>query len=320
MCRILVPLAFISLVTGCGDPQPRISGEVLEIPLTLEIDRFDLAFDRMLPSGLPAMKKQYPYLFPEQTADSVWLVKHTDTLQQRLRREVRRSFPDFEHYQTDLELFFKHAKYYFPDTRAPRVLTLTTDVDYENRVILADTLLLIGLDSYLGPDHEFYQNLPRYVARGLDPALLVSDVGSAFARRVVPPPGDRSFIAQLIYYGKGLYLKDRLMPLAPDSVKIGFTDTQLAWARENESQIWRYFVERELLYSTDKGLEARFLDPAPFSKFRLMLDNESPGRIGRYMGWQIVRSFMENNEVSLQDLLQTPGEELFKRSKYKPPK
>ncbi len=307
-------------MAGCGDPQPRISEAVLEIPLTLEVDRFDLAFDQMDPAGLPAMKRKYPYLFPEQYPDSVWLAKQEDTLQQQLRREVRKSFPDFGAYQTELELFFRHAKYYFPQTQAPRVVTLTTDVDYENRVILTDTLLLIGLDNYLGPDHEFYGSLQRYIAQELDPALLVSDVGSAFARKVVPPARDRSFIAQLVYYGKGLYLKDRLMPLAADSVKIGYTAGQLDWARENESQIWRYFVERELLYSTDQGLGPRFLDPAPFSKFRLMLDNESPGRIGRYMGWQIVRSFMENNEVSLQEMLRIPGAELFKRSRYKPPK
>jgi gliding motility-associated lipoprotein GldB len=320
MRRIIVSLGFLILAAGCEDPQPRISDEVMEIPLNLEVDRFDLAFDRMQPSGLSAMKKKYPYLFPEQFADSVWLAKQADTLQQHLRREVRKAFPDFGIYQTELELFFKHAKYYFPNTPVPRVLTLTTDVDYENRVILTDTLLLLGLDNYLGPDHEFYGSLQRYIAQELDPALLVSDVGSAFAQKVVPLPRDRSFIAQMVYYGKALYLKDRLMPLAADSVKIGYTARQLEWAKENESQIWRYFVERELLYSTDKGLGPRFLDPAPFSKFRLMLDNESPGRIGRYVGWQIVRSFMDTNNTSLQEMLRVPGEELFKRSKYKPPK
>ena len=318
--RIIFSLGFLILAAGCEDPQPGVSEEVLEIPLTLEIDRFDLAFDQMEPAGLPAMKRKYPYLFPEQYADSVWLAKQEDTLQQRLRREVRKAFPDFGIYQTDLELFFKHAKYYFPQTQAPRVLTLTTDVDYENRVILTDTLLLIGLDNYLGADHEFYGGLQHYIAQELDPALLVSDVGSAFARKVVPAPRERSFIAQLVYYGKALYLKDRLMPLAADTVKIGYTTQQLEWARENESQIWRYFVERELLYSTDKGLGPRFLDPAPFSKFGLILDNESPGRIGRYIGWQIVRSFMDNNKSNLREMLQIPGEELFKRSKYKPPK
>ncbi len=318
--RFFFTLPLLISTASCGDPQPRISEEVLEIPVVLETDRFDLAFDRMQPAGLPELKKEYPFLFPQQVPDSVWLAKQADTLQQRLRREVRKAFPDFGPYQTELELFFKHAKYYFPQVQAPRVITLTTDVDYENRIILTDTLLLIGLDNYLGPDHEFYGNLSRYIARGLDPALLVSDVASAFAQKVVPAPRDRSFIAQMVYYGKGLYLKDRLMPLAADSVKIGYTDAELSWARENESQIWRYFVERELLYSTDKELGPRFLDPAPFSKFRLMLDNESPGRVGRYMGWQIVRSFMDANKVSLQEMLQTPGEELFKRSKYKPPK
>jgi len=320
MRRIIFSLGFLVLAVGCGEPQPRISEEILEMPLTLEIDRFDLAFDQMEPADLPAMKRRYPYLFPEQYPDSVWLAKQADTLQQRLRGEVRKAFPDFGVYQTELELFFKHAEYYFPETQTPRVLTLTTDVDYENRIILTDTLLLIGLDNYLGPDHEFYRSLQRYIAQELDQALLVSDVGSAFARKVVPAPRDRSFIAQLVYYGKALYLKDQLMPLAADSVKIGYTAQQLEWARENESQIWRYFVERELLYSTDKRLGPRFLDPAPFSKFGLELDNESPGRIGRYIGWQIVRSFMDKNNTSLSEMLQTPGEELFKRSKYKPPK
>ncbi len=320
MQRLILIGTVLMLVGGCGDPEPRISEEVLQIPAEVEVVRFDRVFDSMQPEGLPQVKKQFPYLFPEQYADSVWLLKKSDTLQQQLRDEVHRAFPDFAPYQADLELFFKHARYYFPGTPAPRVVTLTTDVDYENRVVLADTLLLIGLDNYLGPGHEFYGNLSRYIAAGLDPALLVSDVGSAFARKVVPPPGSRSFIAQMVYYGKGLYLKDRLMPLAPDSVKIGYSDAELQWARANESQIWRYFIERELLYSTDKDLAGRFLDPAPFSKFRLELDNESPGRIGRYMGWQIVRSFMEQNDLSLQEMLEIPGETLFKRSKYKPPK
>lgn len=320
MQRLILIGMILMLTAGCGDPAPRVSGEVLQTPAEVEVVRFDRIFDSVQPADLPRVKKQFPYLFPEQFADSVWLLKKSDTLQQQLRDEVHRAFPDFDPYQADLELFFKHAKYYFPASPVPRVITLTTDVDYENRVVLADTLLLIGLDSYLGPGHPFYGNLSRYIAAALDPALLVSDVGSAFGRKVIPPPASRSFIAQMVYYGKGLYLKDRLMPLAPDSVKIGYSDAQLQWARANESQIWRYFIERELLYSTDKDLAGRFLDPAPFSKFRLVLDNESPGRIGRYMGWQIVRSFMENNDMGLQEMLELPGETLFRRSKYKPPK
>lgn len=298
-----------------------VSEEVARIPLELEVSRFDQAFDRMEAADLPDLKSRYPYLFPEQYPDSVWLAKKADTLQQRLRSEVAREYPDFGDYARELELFFKHVKYYFPDTTVPRVVTLTTDVDYRNRVVLADSLLFIGLDNYLGPDHPFYENMDRYIAAGLDAGYLVSDVAAAFAQKVVPAPESRSFIAQLVYHGKVLYLKDRLLPMEGPAVKIGYSDEEMQWARENESQIWRYFIERELLYSTDRNLGPRFLDPAPFSKFRLEIDNESPGRIGRYMGWRIVQSYMESNpEVSLRQMLELPGVELFRESDYKPPK
>ncbi len=292
----------------------------MNIPVALEVSRFDQAFDRMNPEELPRLKAQYPYLFPEQYPDSLWLAKQRDTLQQQLRAEVARAFPDFGPYQVSLELLFKHLKYYFPAVRVPRVVTLTSEVDYENRVLLADSLLLIGLDNYLGANHEFYSVLNRYIAEELDPAYLVSDVANTYARSLVPNRRERSFVAQMVYYGKLLYLKDLLLPLEPDSVKIGYTAEQLAWAQANEGQIWRYFIERELLYTTDQKLAPRFLDPAPFSKFELQLDNESPGRIGRYMGWQIVRSYMDRSGAGLQDMLAMPGEELFRESNYKPPK
>jgi len=74
------------------------------------------------------------------------------------------------------------------------------------------------------------------------------------------------------------------------------------------------------LYDTDQKLIPRFINPAPFSKFYLEIDNESPGKVGSWIGWQIVRSFMENNDVSLQQLLQMDNKELFEKSKYKPKK
>ena len=70
----------------------------------------------------------------------------------------------------------------------------------------------------------------------------------------------------------------------------------------------------------DPKLIPRFISPAPFSKFYLEIDNESPGRVGAWIGWQIVRSYMKNNEVSLPQLLHTSAKEIFEKSKYKPKK
>ena len=91
------------------------------------------------------------------------------------------------------------------------------------------------------------------------------------------------------------YLKDIILPNKSDAVKIGYKEAQINWAIENEKYIWEYILERELLYKNDITLKKRFLDPSPFSKFYLEIDNESPGKIGQWLGWQIVRSFISNN-------------------------
>lgn len=310
-------VSFILLLAACRQEDKR-AAEIAKIPVKLEVARFDLEFDNATPDSLARLKATYPYLFPETTPDSIWVAMMQDTLQQQLADEVQDAFDDFENVEGDLHRLFQHIKYYYPESQAPKVITLISSVDYENRVVLTDSLLLIGLDNYLGKDHFFYKGLSNYIAQGLDKRYLLSDIASAFAKKVNRYPRNRSFLSRMVYYGKELYLKDRLLPDATDAQKIGYSEEQWQWAKENEEQIWRFFIERELLYSTDSKLDKRFLDPAPFSKFGLELDNESPPRLGRYMGWQIVRAYMEKNDVTLKQLMDLPADEIFKKSNYKP--
>lgn len=308
-------LSILLIFIACNDDD-KIEEEISKIPLELTINRFDRQFAEAGPAGLPKLRKAYPYLFP--APDSVWIAKMKDTLQIELFQEVGNIFSSFEEEDMGLSNLFRHIKYYFPEQKTPKVITVTNDVDYENRIILADTLLFLGLDNYLGQEHKYYGGFQRYVAKLLDRKFMVSDVASAFAKKVVPRPRDRSYLARMVYFGKELFLKDKLMPHAKDEIKIGYTPDEMDWATANEEPIWRNFVENEYLYSTEIKLNQRFLDPAPFSKFGLELDNESPGRLGRYIGWQIVRAFMEENEVDLKQMLTMPAEEIFKKSKYKP--
>ncbi len=312
-------LTVFFLLIGCKE-ESKVADEISNIVIDLKVSRFDQEFNRAQAKDLPSLKKKYPYLFPEQFADSVWAAMLTDSLQKVIRSEVQKEFPDFDDQKQELELLYKHILHYFPQYGVPKIITVTNNVDYQNRVIATDSLVLIGLDNYLGPDHEFYQGMSVYIASELDKRFLVSDIAASFANKVVSRPRDRSFLAKMIFHGKQLYLKDELMPLTSDAQKIAYSEKDLAWAKANEEPIWRNFIENEYLYSTESKLAARFLDPAPFSKFGLELDNESPGRIGRYMGWQIVRAFMDKNSVTLQQLLTLPADEIFKKSNYKPQK
>jgi len=316
MKKLIFAVLSISLLFFSCNDTDKVASEIEKVPLELNIFRFDREFASATPEALPELRKKYPYFFP--APDSVWIAKMNDSLQIELSLDVGNTFNSFEDEEAGLTLLFKHIKYYFPEQAAPKVITVTNDVDYNNRIILTDTLLLIGLDNYLGPEHRYYGGFQRYIAKSLDRNYMVSDVASAFAKKVVPRPRDRTFLARMIYFGKELYLKDKLMPSSKDGDKIGYTQQEMDWALAEEEPIWRNFIEQEYLYSTDNKLNQRFLDPAPFSKFGLELDNESPGRLGRYIGWQIVRTFMENNTISLKQMLTMSEEEIFKQSNYKP--
>lgn len=307
------------IVLGCSEDEKR-EKEIAKIPVKVELERFDLRFANATPDSLQSLKADFPYLFPKQYHDSVWIQKMEDTIQFELNESVRTQFPDMEETQEDLERLYQHIAYYFPNAYLPRVVTLTSDVDYRNKVVWTDEILLISLDTYLGPENPLYMGVQDFIRKNFRRDLILSDVAGAFAESKTKKPVSRSFLNNMVYFGKVLYLKDLLIPFDSDAQKMGYSEEEIKWAEANEDQIWRYFVEKELLYSTDTQLGPRFLFPAPFSKFYLELDNEAPDRLGQYMGWQIVRQFMKRNEVSLQELLNTDAETIFKKSNYKPSK
>ena len=299
----------------------KIPKEIAEMPLELDVSRFDREFANTAPDDLGILKKKYSFFFPEEVPDSIWRIKLKDTLQQELLQAVDSTFGSFGPEESEITLFYKHLKYYFPAAPVPaKVITLTSDVDYNNRVILTDSLLLIGLDNYLGSEHRFYGGIDRFIAQGLDRKFLLRDIALTHTAQFVDPPRDRSFLAQMIYHGKRLYLARLLLPENTEAQILGYSDEQFEWAQANEDPIWRYFIERELLYDTDRDLVRRFIDDAPFSKFRLELDRESPGRIGRYIGWRIVEAYAADHSGDIQELLDLPAKTLFMQSKFKPRK
>lgn len=317
--NILLLFLTIGLVISCKN-ESAVEEEISKIPVDVEIDRFDKIFAKATPEDIPELKKKYPLLLPEQYPDSVWVNMLSDTLQQEINTETLKAFPKFEQ-EAEVESLFQHLKYYFPALEIPKVITYTSEVNYREKVILADSVLLVSLDTYLGEEHKFYIGMQEYLKKNFIKEQIVPDMATEYAKKIVPQPKSRTFLASMIYYGKLLYVKDKLIPNFSEAQRMGYTEKEMNWAITNEEQIWRYFIEHEVLYDTDNELQRRFINLAPFSKFRLQLDNESPPQLGQYMGWQIVRQFAEKNpEISLQELLQTNAEEIFKKSNYKPRK
>ncbi|MBP6181111.1 gliding motility lipoprotein GldB [Flavobacterium sp.] len=297
----------------------KIENTVDKIPLEVKVERFDKVFFETSPKDLEKVKAAFPFFFPEGNDNSIWLNKMQDPIWRELYTEVQKKYADFTPVKVELESLFKHIKYYFPQTKTPKVITIISEMDYKNKVIYADSLVIVSLELYLGKNHKFYQ-FPNYIKQNFEQRQIMPDVVSSFSLRKIAPVIDKNMLSQMIYFGKQLYLKDLLLPNYNDAEKMGYTPEQIKWCEENESYMWRYFIEKELLYSDDQKLIPRFINPAPFSKFYLEIDNESPGQVGAWIGWQMVRSYMKNNDVPIADLLKTNAKEIFVKSKYKPKK
>jgi gliding motility-associated lipoprotein GldB len=315
----LLPIVFCLLFCSC-EQKNKIEKAIEETPVeSIKVERFDKQFFETAPGDLSKLKKQYPYFFSPQINDTVWTNKMTAPIWREVYAEVEKKYPTSEGIQNEVEALVQHMKYYFPKTKTPKVITLISDMDYTNKAIYADSLVLISLELYLGKDHKFY-TFPKYIKQNFEERQMMPDVVKSFSFGKITPPTDKNLLSQMIYFGKELYLKDLLLPEYSDAEKMGYTPEQIIWSQENESYIWRYFIEREMLFSDEQKLTSRFIDPAPFSKFYLEIDNDSPGQIGSWIGWQMVRSYMANNDVTVDQLLKTDAKEIFEKSKYKPKK
>ena len=315
-CSVLCVLIVIMSCTK----KDKLFVDVSDIDAKVDVMRFDQAFYTSTPDQLDELKNEYPYLFPVQTPDSVWVQKIQDKDEQELFAETQKTYPNLDTEKEQLSSLFKHVKYYYNNFKEPKVITLLSNVDYQNNIVYADSLLFISLDVFLGQESAIYQDFPAYIKNKFTKDHIGVAVAEAFARREIPRVNSRTFVSRMIQEGKLLYMIDAFLPSVNDATKMGYTQEQIEWAEYNDVDVWKYFIQNEHLFSSDQELSSRFIENAPFSKFYQANDNETPGRIGSWFGWQIVRAYMQNNDVSLQEMLQTDNETIFKKSKYKPSK
>ena len=293
---------------------------ISDIKLDFTIKRFDVDFYSANEETLIDVKDEYPYFFPEQLSDSLALLKINDEQERELFTETQLLYNSLNNLENELTGLFNHVKYYYPTFKVPKVITMLSNIDYDNRVIYADSLLLISLDAYLGKNHRFYSDYPNYIKQTNTKNHISVDVANALIDTQLPTKMQRRFVDKIISEGKKAYLIDRSLPNVSDAIKMGYTPEKLNWAITNEEQVWMYFIENNLLFDTNTKLSQRFIDNAPFSKFYTAEDKFTPGRIGVWLGWQIVASYMQHNDVSLQELLKKDTDEIFNKSKYKPKK
>ena len=310
-CKISRVFLYLFLVIFFGCESKTISED-------LNIYRFENEFYKSNEENLHLLMKKYPYLFPNEFPIDSWKSFLKDSTRLSVYKESKKVFKDFSNISKNILKVFQNLEIIFPDFKRPKVITLNSQSEYENRIIYADSLLLVSLDSYLG--YDFYPDLPDYISLNMSKEYIVNDISEQIVQKFIKKPNDRTLLGEMIYYGKILYFNKYLTPFNNDYLIFHSSVSKIKWAEENEYNIWAYFVENDLLFDTRNDLKSRFISFAPFSKFKLEIDQKSPGSIGRWIGYKIVNSYMKFNNVDINDLLNEDYYQIYINSKYKPKK
>lgn len=297
-----------------------------EIPLETSIERFDRAFfeadTNRLEAEIARLEQEYPPFFSAETELIFWRNQRRDPLQNELYELSEEVFGEMLPYQKALDHIIKRYYYYFGVKDTLAAYAYISRLDFNFPTIFAPPYLFMASDLYLGKAGEkYYQALPQYLQYERQPQFLLRDVAYALAQYQVPPVQDpASFLENMIYHGKILWLAKSLYPQLDEATLLKYPPKKLKFAEAHEKEMWVYFIENELLFKSDQNVERRFLEVAPFSKFRTKIDQETPGRIGRWFGYKIFSAYAQ--EAKDQDMLQLLQErdarKVLKLSGYKP--
>ena len=298
---------FLIICFGCESKLPKED---------LLIHRFENEFYNSNEDNLQLLINKYPYLFPNQFPTENWKSFLKDSTRLNVFRESSKVFNDFSTTNKEISKVFIKFKEIFPEFIYPKVITLNSQSEYENRIIYADSLLLISLDSYLG--RNFYPDLPDYISSVMTKEYVLNDIAEKISKNFMQKSSDRTLVGEMIYHGKILYLNKYLTPFNEEYLIFHSSRNKIKWAEENEFNIWSFFIENDFLFNTSNSLKSRFISFAPFSKFNLDIDKNSPGSIGKWIGYKIVTSYMKNNNNDLKNLLKEDYYQIFTKSKYKP--
>ena len=328
MRTLIIFVCFVAMLSSCSSDGCR------EIPNTKGIE-VDIKIERLEQElfSLPSQEAVMDFLQEHQSfarlflfseeypndsilAASIYKVindPHIDTLYQ----ETLAEFAEMEILELEFAEAFENIKSFYPQFTVPKIQTAVTG--FANDMYVSDSLIIIGLDYFVGDNATFRPvDLPQYILDRYQKEYIVPSIvlilSNQFNNTEVR---DKTLLAEMIYYGKAYYFTSRVLPCTNDSLLIGYTGEDMIEVNENEDIIWASFLHNQILYETDHEMKKKFIGERPKVH---EIGEKCPGRIGTWVGWEIVQSFMNSHDkVTLQELMKNPdAKAIFQTSKYNP--
>lgn len=329
LCVVCIVLLLV--ITGCtkNNDECVFIPDTSSIKISVSIDALQDSFVNVSSkTELVKLLTHHPeirdYIFrrSEYPNDSVFINEifnrfsnpHIDTL----LLETKRVFKDLGELKAQFQQAFTNIKYYYPNFNPPKVVTLISGLDTD--LLVTDSLIVISLDFFLGPNAKYRPKMYDYLLRQygkeniVPSCMLFYGIRDEFNKTDL---ADKTVLADMIAYGKSFYFAKHMLPCVPDSIFIWYTADEVKGARKNQDLIWARLIEDQVLYATSHVVKQKYLGERPQT---LEVGEKCPGRIAQWVGWQIVNKYAETHpKMTLPDVMSVSNaDQLFKESRYKP--
>ena len=329
-------LLSVLLLSACGNKKN--IPDVSDIKVDLTVKRFEKDFFAIdtnhIEASLNKLQQQYgtflnDYLYnilslpaaPDSVAKNIKLFVHD---YKPVYDSAALLFSSFDKPENEIHKGLQLTKYYFPRYPLPKqIITYIGPFEGYSNVLTASGIA-VGLQLYFGKSFSVYQTdffrelYPDYQSKRFESGYIAVNSMTNLINDIYPPPSSsKTLIEQMVEEGKRAYVLDALLPETADTLKTGYTAAQLKGCYANEAAIWNYFIENNLLYVNDPSQLRDYTNDAPKTE---ALGPDSPGNIGLFIGWQIVKKWMDKkgDKMTLPQLLTTDAKQIFGEAKYKP--
>jgi hypothetical protein len=325
---------------------PDVSG----IKVNLEVKRFEndlFGIDTLhLTDGIHKLTRVYPMFARDFFANILGLnadsVMTSGSVQERMIKDFLRDyrflkdsakevFTNLDKQISEVTKGLKFVRYYFPAYKLPDTLITfigPIDANFETSFgtqgdIITPEGLGVGLQLHMGEGFSLYKSgegmerYPEYLSKTFTPDYipvncLKNIIDDLFPDNSVGKP----LVEQMVEKGKRYYLLDKFLPGIPEYMKIAYTEKQMKDAYTNEAVIWDFFLNNELLNNAEQNSIKNYIGESPKTQ---ELGEDSPGNLGSFSGWQIVKKYMAKfPKTSLAQLISIDPRQIYTEAKYRP--
>jgi hypothetical protein len=330
--KFLYALSFSLLLWSCSKEKeaksiPEIKWDFQRIERDMAAAKSDAEMATLL-SKHPEISIGYFSASPEKTpylAQDLFRLYANPALRKFYDQSQEMAFFGGDALEKELKEAFTKIQDEFQGVKTPKIRTVFSGFGgvgggefTAQNLVVSDSLIIIGLDFFMGVRGLYKApNVYEYQMRRLEPKAMVAQVILQYSAFLIKQTeNDASLLSDMIWYGKGYVFTKTILPFVPDSLIFGYTQQEIAETNAFQKEVWEHFIDRKLLFSSDKNVKAKYLDDRPKTT---EIGPACPGSIGRWLGWRIVDSYWKQKpKLSLAKILTDPeANRLFLDSGYR---